>query len=152
MTRLKDSACQIVTWLESRVTPGDFMLLWLRLWVARIFFASGRTKTGGSLLEVSPSAIGLFDYEYGLPLLLPETWAQLSVYAETFLPLLLMLGLGARFAAVALLGMTIIIQTLVYPGHFAEHLTWAAALLAILALGPGRMSPDHLIRHRLHPK
>jgi len=33
----------------------------------------------------------------------------------------------------------------IYPGAWADHLFWAAALLLILTRGPGALSLDHLI-------
>ncbi|MCJ9430355.1 DoxX family protein [Kordiimonas marina] len=132
--------------LQEKFQAEDFMLLWLRMWIAHVFFVSGRLKTGGSLLTPTDMAITLFQDEYRLPLISPEVAAYMSVYAETFLPILLMLGLFARVGAAGLLGMALVIQFLVYPGHFSEHLTWMAALLAILVLGAGRVSLDHLIQ------
>ncbi len=124
----------------------DYMLLWLRLWVAAIFYTSGRTKVaGGFFFEPSDSAVTLFEYEYDLPFLAPDIAATLAIYGETLLPLLLMLGLLSHVGALGLVGMTLVIQFLVYPGHFMEHATWLAALLPILMLGGGKISLDHLL-------
>jgi len=123
----------------------DYVLFFLRVWIAKIFYLSGRAKAGDDFLTPSDMTITLFEDEYDLPVLDPETAAQLALYAETFLPLMLMLGFGARFGAIGLIGMTLVIQFLVYPGYFAEHATWLATLLPILMLGAGRISLDHLI-------
>ncbi|MDZ7809616.1 MAG: DoxX family protein [Arhodomonas sp.] len=83
-----------------------------------------------------------YDYPF------PTTIAFLSGLGELLLPLLLVLGLGTRFAALGLLGMTLIIQLTVPDGWQTYHLPWAAMLLAILVHGPGRLSVDALIaRH-----
>jgi putative oxidoreductase len=59
---------------------------------------------------------------------------------------LLVLGLFTRFSALALLGMTLVIQTFVFPGAWVTHGLWATAFLWLIARGPGRFSLDHLLR------
>ncbi len=49
--------------------------------------------------------------------------------SRTFLPILLFLGLFTRPAALALLGMTLVIEVFVYPNAFDTHGVWAVALL-----------------------
>ncbi len=126
----------------------DYVLLFFRVWTAKIFYLSGRSKAGEGFLTPSDMTVMLFEDEYDLPVLDPETAAQLALYAETFLPLMLMLGFGARFGAMGLIGMTLVIQFLVYPGYFPEHATWIAALLPIVMLGAGRVSLDSLLATR----
>jgi putative oxidoreductase len=58
---------------------------------------------------------------------------------------LLVLGLGARFAALGLLFMTLIVE-LTVPDGWPIHITWAAMALAIMAYGAGKFSFDHFIR------
>jgi putative oxidoreductase len=41
-----------------------------------------------------------------------------------------------------------VIQLFVYPDAVATHGLWAAAMLYIMARGPGRVSLDHLIARR----
>jgi putative oxidoreductase len=67
---------------------------------------------------------------------------------EHILPVLILLGLGTRFAALGLLLMTAVIQILVYPGAYPTHGVWAVVLLYLMAQGPGRVSLDHLIARR----
>ncbi len=54
-----------------------------------------------------------------------------------------MLGLFTRLSAFALLMMTAVIQTFVYPGAWVTHGLWAATFLTVIAFGPGRLSLDH---------
>ena len=56
-----------------------------------------------------------------------------------------MLGLGTRFAALALLGMTAVIEVFVYPDAWPTHAVWAASLLYLVARGPGAVSLDYLL-------
>ena len=58
----------------------------------------------------------------------------------------ILLGLATRLSALGLLGMTLVIQLLVYPGAYATHGTWAALLLLLVARGPGVLSLDQLLR------
>ena len=62
------------------------------------------------------------------------------------MPWFIWIGFGARFAALALLGMTAVIQTFVYPDAYMTHGLWAVALLMIVKFGAGPLSIDHLIR------
>lgn len=115
----------------------------LRLFPGWVFFASGRTKVEG--LTIKPATYFLFETEYALPLIPPHLAAVGATLAEHLLPVLLVLGLMTRGAAVGLLGMTVVIQVFVYPGAWATHGLWAACLLALVARGPGALSLDALI-------
>lgn len=114
-----------------------------RFAIAGIFFMSGRTKVEG-WLTVTDSAVALFAEEYKVPLLPPELAAHMAAYAEHFFPLLLALGLFTRLSALALLGMTLVIQVFVYPGAWATHLSWAGLLLYLIGRGAGPLSLDRL--------
>lgn len=125
----------------------DLVALAARFGIAGTFWLSGRTKVEG-WLAVSDNAVALFADEYRLPVLSPSVAAHLATYAEHLFPLLLALGLATRLSALALLGMTAVIQFLVYPSAWPTHLTWAAALLLLLARGGGRLSLDALLKLR----
>lgn len=126
-----------------RFVAHSLLALAARFAIAGIFFMSARTKVE-NWLTVSDSAIALFADEYKLPLLSPELAAHMAAYAEHFFPLLLALGLGTRFAALALLGMTLVIQVFVYPAAWAIHLSWAGLLLYLIGRGAGAVSLDRV--------
>ena len=65
--------------------------------------------------------------------------------AEVTFPIMLVLGLGARYAALGLLGMTAIIQLTVPDGWANFHLPWAAMALAIMTFGPGKIALDYVL-------
>lgn len=119
----------------------DFVLLVSRIGIAAVFFYSGRTKVSG-WLSVSDGAIALFRDEYRLPLVDPVLAAHAAAYAEHLFPILLLFGLGTRFAALALLGMTLVIEIFVYPDAWPTHLSWAAPLLLLAARGGGAVAVD----------
>lgn len=127
---------------------GDTLLcLIARLGIASIFFLSGRTKVEG-LLTITPSTYELFQSEYALPLVSPYLAAHLATYAEHLFPLLLVLGLFTRLSALALLGMTLVIEIFVYPDAWSTHLSWAGLLLLLIARGAGKLSLDWVLKIR----
>ncbi len=60
-------------------------------------------------------------------------------------PVLLVLGLLTRAAALVLLGMTTVIEVFVYPLAWPTHIQWAAMLLMLLCRGAGKISLDHIV-------
>lgn len=135
--------------------PHDAIALLARLSMAGLFWRSGQTKIEGFAFDpllgrfalgwprFAPATVDLFREEYGLPLLPPELAALAASWAEHLLPILLVLGLGTRFAALALLAMTAVIQLFVYPDAWPTHGSWAVCLLYLAARGPGRIALDH---------
>ncbi|MBV4491619.1 DoxX family protein [Pseudomonas oryzicola] len=124
---------------------GDaFLFLVARFGIAATFFLSGRTKVEG-LLSITPSTYELFRTEYMLPLLPPHIAAHLATYAEHFFPMLLVLGLFTRLSALALLGMTTVIEVFVYPDAWPTHLVWAGLLLLLVGRGAGSWSLDRVL-------
>lgn len=122
----------------------------LRVALAVPFFKSGLTKWNG-FLSLSPAASYLFEDEFKLHVFrhaydfpVPGLFAYLDGVAEIVLPLLLIVGLATRFSALALLVMSGVIQLVVPEGWANFHLPWAALAVAIMALGPGKLSLDHL--------
>lgn len=121
----------------------DLLALAARFGIAGVFWLSGRTKVDG-WLSVSENAVALFEDEYKVPVLSPELAAHLAAYAEHLFPVLLVLGLATRVSALALLGMTAVIQVFVYPLAWPTHLVWAAVLLYLAGRGAGRFSVDRV--------
>lgn len=139
------SAYQNLTDLAERALSGSLLLLVQRLGLAAVFFQSGRTKVEG-IFTIPDTTIELFRSEYALPLLPPELAAYTAAGAEHLFPVLLVLGLFTRLSAAALLGMTLVIQTFVYPDAWPTHLSWAGLMLPLIALGGGAVSLDRLLR------
>ncbi|MDR0277162.1 MAG: DoxX family protein [Paucimonas sp.] len=130
-----------------RLLNESLVYLVARLGIASVFFMSGRTKVEG-FLTLTPGTFELFRTEYVLPLIPPHIAAYLATYAEHLFPLLLVLGLFTRGAALALLGMTLVIEIFVYPDAWPTHLSWAGLLLLLVARGGGAWSMDRLLRIR----
>lgn len=136
-----------VTARLSGASPESLVLLFVRLVLGGIFWRSGRTKVEeGTWLSLSDTTYELFRTEYaGVPLP-PEFAAVMATGAEHLLPALLLAGLFTRFSALALLGMTMVIQIFVYPdAWWAEHSLWVAMALVLIVRGGGMFSLDALL-------
>jgi putative oxidoreductase len=129
---------QLYGWLDR--VPYAVLALPLRLAVATVFWNSGMTK-----IADWNATLALFTDEYQLPLLPPELAANLALTVEVATPVLLVLGLLTRPAALVLLGMTVVIEIFVYPQAWPTHIQWAAMLLVLLCRGAGAFSLDALI-------
>ncbi|MGH6847021.1 MAG: DoxX family protein [Methylocella sp.] len=126
--------------------PQSLISLAARIFPAAVFWRSGQTKVEG--FHVTDSAIALFQDEYKLPLIDPTLAANIAAFSEHFFPLLLVIGLASRLSALALLGMTAVIEIFVYPYAWPEQGVWAACFLVVIARGPGIFSLDHLLARR----
>jgi putative oxidoreductase len=144
---LADEAAHLI----QTVAVPSLVQLVMRVALAVPFWKSGILKWTG-FLKLSDTAVTLFTDEFMLHLPggpyhypAPAVMAFVSGCGEITFPVLLVLGLGTRFAALGLLFMTIIVE-LTVPDGWPIHLTWAAMALGIMAWGPGRFSVDHLVR------
>lgn len=142
-TRISNLSTPVIKGLEFLSPLID---LGIRLWVANVFWKSGLTK-----IQSWDSTIALFTHEYQVPLLSPEVAAVLGTTTELFFPVLLVLGLGARFSA-AVLFIFNHIAVISYPElneiGAKDHVYWGILLLVTLLHGPGRISIDHFIRRK----
>ena len=143
MTNLYDKCARATAWLGTHV-PDAFLLLVARFGIAAVFFLSGRTKVEG-WLTITPGTYELFRTDYALPLVAPEIAAHAATYSEHLFPILLVLGLLTRPAALALLGMTTVIELFVYPDAWPTHLSWAGLLLPLIFRGGGAWSLDRIL-------
>jgi putative oxidoreductase len=132
---------RLLQWLNR--VPYAVLALPLRLAVATVFWNSAMAK-----LANWETTISLFTDDYKVPLLPPEVAAHMVLTIELTTPVLLVLGLLTRFAALVLLGMTAVIEIFVYPQAWPTHIQWAAMLLVLLSRGAGAASIDHWLWRR----
>jgi putative oxidoreductase len=140
--------------LLTKLLPASLASHVLRFALAVPFFKSGLTKWDG-FLQISDTPELLFTEEFKLHIFgklidypFPKLVAWGSSLGEIILPILLVLGLGTRFAALGLLIMTALIQLTIPDGWANFHLPWAAMAIAIIVIGPGKISLDWLRRKR----
>lgn len=122
-------------------------LLAARFYVAQVFFLSGLTK-----VHDWDTTLALFNDEYKVPLLSPMAAAVAGTAGELVLPVLLLLGLGGRFAALGLSVVNVVaVASLadIAPAALQQHVFWGSLLLALVLWGPGRLSLDRLLEPRL---
>lgn len=107
--------------VQTLATPSLVQLV-LRVALAVPFWRSGMLKWNG-FLRLNDTAVTLFSNEFMLHLPggpyhfpAPTAMAFLSGSAEIMFPILLVLGLGTRFAALGLLFMTLIVELTVPDG------------------------------------
>jgi putative oxidoreductase len=130
--------------LLDRLSPVVDLVI--RVFVASVFFKAGLTK-----IASWSSTVALFENEYAVPLLPPELAAFMGTGVELIFPVLLVLGLGSRFAAFVLFVFNII-AVISYPDigevGLRDHQMWGLLLVVTLLHGPGALSLDHLIARR----
>ncbi len=144
---LIDKAEQLV----KTIALPSLVQLVMRVALAVPFWKSGILKWDG-FLRLSDVAVTLFTDEFMLHLPggpyhypAPTVMAFLSGCGEIGFPVMLVLGLFTRFAALGLLCMTVIVE-LTVPDGWPVHITWAAMALGIMAWGPGSLSIDGRLR------
>ena len=114
-----------------------------RLYVAQAFFLSGLTK-----IRDWDITLALFTDEYHVPLLPPGVAAVMGTTGELVLPVLLVLGLGGRFAALGLSVvnvMAVLSLAEIAPAAFQQHVFWGSLLAGLAIFGPGKWSVERLL-------
>jgi putative oxidoreductase len=142
--------------------PYALVALGMRLVMARIFFLDGQTRIGGPRLsldvyglhlsaivpaQVKATTFTAFATQFAPLPVPPMLAAYLVSYAEFILPIMLVLGLGARIATLVMLIMTAVISIYIMPeALWAVQIYWFAILMLLLSQGPGRISVDFVVR------
>lgn len=145
IARLNDLSTVVVAPLES------VFLAALRVYVAWQF-----TKSGWLKLQDWETTRFLFEEEYRVPLVSPVVAALTGIAGEIVFPLLLIMGLLGRYAALGLSAvnlMAVVAYAHVLLGEgfeaaLAQHWLWGLMLLVLVVFGPGRYSVDHLLGSR----
>lgn len=111
-----------------------------RAHVAQAFFLSGLTK-----IRDWETTLALFNDEYHVPLLPPTLAAWMGTGGELVLPVLLMLGVGGRFAPLGLSVMNVVaVLSLgeIAPAALQQHITWGVLLAGLAVFGTGPWTLD----------
>jgi NADH dehydrogenase/putative oxidoreductase len=99
----------------TETTVAPLLDVFIRLWLAGIFWASGMVK-----LQSWTTALYLSAHEYPVSWLDPVTAAWLGEAVEIVCPPLLVFGLATRFAALPMLILSLVIQ-FSYQAHSVDH-------------------------------
>ena len=120
--------------------------LGIRLYVAWVFWRSGNVK-----IQSWSSTLELFKWEYDVPIFPPELAAYLATGIELVMPVLLVIGLASRPAALILFVLNWF-AAISYPdisiGGMKDHYLWGLMLLITVFHGPGKLSVDYWLRQR----
>lgn len=124
------------------------LLLIFRIYVSYVFFMSGWQKIHNWEMTLT-----LFEYEYAVPLLPYDIAAYLATAGELFLPIVIALGFGTRFFAIALLVLNIIAvisyyEALAKVGQITPHIFWGACLMTNIVFGAGFFSVDNWLKQK----
>ena len=143
-----------LTWLDPLLAPWRLLVRGLehlqplaqlaaRLYVGQVFFLSGLTK-----INDWDTTLTLFTEDYHVPLLPPALAAVMGTAGELVLPVLLVLGLGGRFAALGLSVvnlMAVLSLADIAPQALQQHVFWGSLLIALVLWGPGAWSLERLL-------
>lgn len=142
----------LIEWTHRLLSGVDrwlqpLLALAFRLWLAKIFFAAGLTK-----IQTWSSTLDLFAYEYAVPVLPPEFAAFMATGGELILPVLLVLGLGTRFAAAGIFilnAVAAISYPDISPAGINDHFFWGSMAAVLVVYGPGWLSLDQWLCRKL---
>ena len=104
---------------------------------------------------VTADTISFFKDDYKVPVISPEIAANLATYSELLFPILLVLGLLTRPAALALFILNAVALYSLYTAGWAQpihnwiHAFYGAFLLMIFVYGPSKLSIDSWISDKL---
>lgn len=127
------------------------VLLATRLFVAWQFLKSGWLK-----LTTWDTTLELFRSEYQVPLLPPTVAAVAGTFGELFFPVLVALGLFARFGAIGLFAVNVMAVVSYwhvlggdgFEAALGQHVLWGYMLAVVAVFGAGRFSLDALVGRR----
>ena len=126
-----------------------FMLLVLRICIASFMIVHGYQKlgwltAGGEIQFADPIGVGVTASLY------------LTVFAEFFCSIFLLIGLGTRLAAIPLIITMLVAVFIVYGSAGFDKkeigLLFLLIYVFLLVCGPGKYSIDHLISRSLHSR
>lgn len=130
-----------------------FAPLGLRLLLAYEFWQAGVEKLHGEnwFADIQDQ------FPFPFNVVPPEISWQIATWSELIGPVLLVLGLGTRFATVSLIILTIVAWASVHAGNgynvvdngFKLPLIYLIMFVPLLLSGPGKLSLDHWIARRL---
>ncbi len=152
MNTPKDFLCALNRLLTA--IPEWVISLAARLVVFRVFWLSAQTKiTGWTMFGQHFAFWNLTDnvffqfWDYPAPLD-SNFMIYAGTFAEFFFAIAIVLGLFTRYAALALIGITLVIQIVEPAGWWSAHVYWLILLVVLVRQGGGLLSLDSLVLRR----
>lgn len=130
---------------------NPLFLLTLRAYVSWQFLKSGWLK-----LQDWETTQYLFQEEYHVPLVPPDFAAVVGTAGEIAFPLLLIVGLLGRYAALGLSAVNVmavvayahVLMSEGFEAALGQHYLWGLMLVIVIVFGPGRLSVDAVLARR----
>ena len=143
----------IATTVETANRIAERATAWLAspvLFAFRWYVAWQFLKSGWLKVSNWDSTLYLFREEYHVPLLPPELAAVAGTTGELLFPVLLIIGLLTRVAALglsavnvlAVVSYTHVLFSEGFEAAIGQHYLWGTLLLVVLVFGPGKWSLD----------
>jgi len=131
--------------------PEWIITLAIRLVIFRVFWLSVQTKIIGWTIagqhfkfwELTDNVFFQF-WDYPAPLD-SNFMIYAGTFAEFFLSIAILLGLFTRYAAIGLLGVTLVVQFVEPAGWWAAHVYWVLLLVYLVRQGGGLVSVDRVL-------
>lgn len=147
------SLAKSIVSINQRAAAALERLQSLFLAVLRIYVSWQFLKSGSLKLQDWETTRFLFEEEYKVPLLSPGLAAVLGTAGEIVFPLLLIVGLLTRYAAlglsvvnvIAVVGYAHVLMSDGFEAALGQHYLWGLMLLTLLVFGPGRLSADGFV-------
>ncbi|MDP1708161.1 MAG: DoxX family protein [Gammaproteobacteria bacterium] len=127
--------------------------LFIRLWMANIFWSSGLVKIGNF-----DKTLDIFTTVFKVPLFNPTLAAVLATGTELIGAVLLVLGLATRFASASLIFLTFMAAisyhldvpdaASTWGEGYLSHIYFGILLTVLMLHGPGKLSLDHYLWRR----
>jgi len=144
------SLSAILDGMNQRAAAAVLPLQSLFLAAVRLYVSWQFLKAGWLKLRDWETTRFLFEEEYKVPILSPALAAVLGTAGEVVLPVLLIVGLLSRYAAlglsavnaVAVIGYAHVLMSEGFEAALGQHHLWGLMLLTVLVFGPGRLSVD----------
>lgn len=129
----------------------SLLALGVRLWVSWQFIASGLLK-----INSWDTTLALFENEYHTPVLPPHVAAVVGTFGELFFPMLLVLGLTGRLAALGLFAVNAmavysykdVLFSEGFEAAIGQHYLWGFMLVVLAVYGPGLFSVDGVLTRK----
>ena len=137
------NCCEKTTKFLDKIRPVVNFIV--RLYLANIFLFLGLEK-----IQNWDATLFLFQNEYQIPLVHHSIATVLAIIIQIVCPIMLVLGYGARFAALVLF-ITTLLSSLFYQ-QYVEYYYLMLILALLMCYGPDKFSLGHYMSNKVKSK